>query len=89
MEAFARIPPNSDTNRILAELGTLARVKKRFTYHSARHTCATLLVYQGVPITTVQKILGHTSVKTTQIYSEVLPDTIVRDLKGVRRRMAV
>ena len=36
--------------------------------------------------TTVQKLLGHTSVKTTQIYSEVLSSTIVRDLKNVQRK---
>ena len=55
-------------------------------FHCGRHTCATLLVHQGVAITTVQKVLGHTSVKTTQIYSEVLSDTIVRDLKSIRKR---
>ena len=55
-------------------------------FHVSRHTCATLLVYQGVAITTVQKLLGHTSVKTTQIYSEVLSGTIVRDLKNVQRK---
>ncbi|RHD51442.1 recombinase [Phocaeicola plebeius] len=52
----------------------------------ARHTCATLLIHQGVPITTVQKLLGHTSVKTTEIYSEVLSSTILRDLKAVKTR---
>ena len=55
-------------------------------FHTIRHTCATLLVHQGVAITTVQKLLGHTSVKTTQIYSEVLSSTIVRDLKSVQRK---
>ena len=55
-------------------------------FHTARHTCATLLVHQGVAITTVQKLLGHTSVKTTQIYSEVLSSTIVRDLKNLQRK---
>ena len=86
IEELAAIPSNCETNRLLAEVGRLAGVKKRFTYHTARHTCATLLVHQGVAITTVQKVLGHTSVKTTQIYSEVLSDTIVRDLKSVRKR---
>lgn len=56
------------------------------TFHTARHTCATLLIHQGVPITTVQKLLGHTSVKTTEIYSEVLSSTILRDLKAVKSR---
>ena len=55
-------------------------------FHVSRHTCVTLLVHQGVAITTVQKLLGHTSVKTTQIYSEVLSSTIVRDLKNVQRK---
>jgi len=49
-------------------------------FHLARHTCATLLCHQGVPITTVQKILGHAELTTTQIYSEVMAETIVRDL---------
>lgn len=86
IEELAAIPTNCETNRLLSEIGKLAGVKKHFTYHTARHTCATLLVHQGVPITTVQKVLGHTSVKTTQIYSEVLSDTIVRDLKSIRKR---
>lgn len=57
--------------------------------YGTRHTCATLLVHQGVPITTVQKLLGHTSVKTTEIYSEILSNTIVRDLKAVKRKRNV
>lgn len=47
---------------------------------------AALLVHQGVPITTVQKLLGHTSVRTTEVYSEVLSNTIIRDLKAVKRK---
>ena len=86
IEELTAIPSNCETNRLLAEIGKLSGVKKHFTFHTARHTCATLLVHQGVPITTVQKVLGHTSVKTTQIYSEVLSDTIVRDLKSIRKR---
>lgn len=83
---FAKIGPNSEANKYLAQLATLARIRKHITYHTARHTCATLLVHQGVPITTVQKLLGHTSVRTTEVYSEVLSNTIIRDLKAVKRR---
>ena len=52
-------------------------------FHVARHTCATLLCHQGIPVTTVQKILGHTKLATTQIYMEVMADTMVRDLSEV------
>ena len=89
VEDFAKIPGNADTNKILAETGVKSKVKKHFTFHTARHTCATILVHQGVPITTVQKVLGHTSVKTTQIYSEVLADTIIKDLKAIKKRVRV
>ena len=86
---FANLGSNSETNKALVELAALARIKKHITYHTARHTCATLLIHQGVPITTVQKLLGHTSVKTTEIYSEILSNTIVRDLKAVKRKRIV
>lgn len=83
---FAKIGPNSEANKYLAQLSALARIRKHITYHTARHTCATLLVHQGVPITTVQKLLGHTSVRTTEVYSEVLSNTIIRDLKAVKKK---
>lgn len=79
---FTSIGNNADVNRRLAEIVKSAGITKRVTFHTARHTCATLLISQGVPITTVQKILGHSSVKTTQIYSDVSGDTIVKDLQN-------
>lgn len=83
---FASLGSNSEVNKCLAQISEMARIKKHITYHTARHTCATLLIHQGVPITTVQKLLGHTSVKTTEIYSEILSSTILRDLKAVKRK---
>lgn len=84
--SFASLPCNSEVNKLLRRLTSLADIRKHVTYHTARHTCATLLVHDGVAITTVQRLLGHTSVKTTQIYSEVLSSTIVRDLTNVRKK---
>lgn len=86
IEEFASLGCNSDVNKYLAQIAGMARIRKHITYHTARHTCATLLIHQGVPITTVQKLLGHTSVKTTEIYSEVLSSTITRDLRAVKMR---
>lgn len=87
---LARIYGNHDTNVVLGRIMSAAKIGKRATFHAARHTCATLLVYQGVPITSVQKILGHASLKTTQIYSEIMPRTVVKDLKNaVKKRNAV
>lgn len=86
---FASLGSNSEVNKCLTQITMMARIKKHVTYHTARHTCATLLIHQGVPITTVQKLLGHTSVKTTEIYSEILSSTILRDLKAVKKRTVV
>ena len=81
VEALARLPCNSTTNSVLKQFIAEIGIKKRVTFHTSRHTCATCLVHLGIPITTVQHILGHTKVSTTQLYSEILTDTILSDLK--------
>lgn len=48
-----------------------AGIEKHVTFHMSRHTCATLLLYYGADLYTVSKILGHTSIKTTQVYAKV------------------
>ena len=86
LSSFAHIPRNSEVNRELSKLTGMAGIRKHVTFHTARHTCATLLIHQGVAITTVQKLLGHTSVRTTEIYSEILSNTVVRELKHTQRK---
>jgi len=51
--------------------------KPGISTHNARHTFATTVTLaHGVPIETVSKMLGHTSVKTTQIYAKVLDSSV-------------
>ena len=68
-------------NKELNILAGLAKIDKRVSFHTARHTNATLLLYNGANITTVQKLLGHKSVKTTQVYANIMDITVVRDLE--------
>ncbi|KAA6301933.1 MAG: Tyrosine recombinase XerD [Candidatus Ordinivivax streblomastigis] len=49
-----------------------AGITKHITFHMRRHTHATLLLSLEVPIETVSKILGHSDIKTTQIYAKVI-----------------
>lgn len=47
--------------------------KQRITFHSCRHTCASWLVMVGVPLYTVQKILGHSTIAMTERYAHLAP----------------
>lgn len=69
---FADFKYSDKTNFALREWAASAGVHKHITYHSSRHTFALLLLNQSTDIYTVSKLLGHTSVRTTQIYSHIL-----------------
>lgn len=69
LTGFFCLKDNSNVNKELRMLAKRAEINKRVSFHTARHTNATLLLYNGVNITTVQKLLGHKSVNTTQIYT--------------------
>ena len=79
--SFFKLKDNSNINKESNILAGLAKIDKRVSFHTARHTNATLLLYNGANITTVQKLLGHKSVKTTQVYANIMDITVVRDLE--------
>ena len=89
LDSFFKLKTNSTVNKDLVKIGKLAHINKHFSFHTARHTNATLLLYNGVNITTVQKLLGHQNVLTTQIYSEVMNMTIVKDLKNSQTHTSI
>lgn len=59
-----------------------AGIEKSISFHSSRHTAATMLLSNGTSIETVSALLGHTNIKTTQIYSKV---TDTRKAEAVNR----
>lgn len=82
------VPCNQLVNSYLKEIADICGISKRLTYHLARHTFATTITLtNGVPIETVSKMLGHTNIKTTQIYSKVLDLKISTDMKLLEHKL--
>ena len=52
-----------------------AGISKHITFHSFRHTFATLQLFHGTDLYTVSKMLGHKDLKTTQIYVKIVDET--------------
>lgn len=75
-----KIGKNNKMNRVLKDIFIAINAPTNYTFHTSRHTFATLLLNKGVAITSIQKMLGHTKLTTTQIYSEVSETTITNDL---------
>ena len=82
------VPSNGRCNTILKELGRQCGFKIRLTYHVARHTNATtVLLSHGVPIETVSCLLGHTDLKTTQIYARITNQKISSDMEILSHKL--
>jgi len=74
------IPSNQKVNAYLKELADICGIITPMTFHVARHTFAsTVTLENGVPIESVSKMLGHRSIKTTQIYARVSDKKISED----------
>jgi integrase len=71
---FENLPDPSWISRPLKKWLENARITKKITFHCFRHTFATLQLTNGTDIYTVSKMLGHTNVKTTQIYAKVVDE---------------
>ena len=71
---FEGLKYSSYFNVALTQWMLKAGITKHITFHSARHTHATLLLTNGVDIYTVSKLLGHKEIKTTQIYARIIDE---------------
>lgn len=83
-------PPitNQRLNSYLKEISDLCGIKKNLTFHLARHTFATTVTLtNGVPIESVSKMLGHSRISTTQVYSKVVEKKIGEDMSKLKEKL--
>ena len=82
------MPSNTTCNKKLKAIAELCGIKTHLTYHCGRHSAATtILLSNGVPIETVSCLLGHTNIKTTQIYAKITAQKISQDLEKLSGKL--
>jgi site-specific recombinase XerD len=79
---------NQKMNAYLKEIADVCGITKNITSHVSRHTFGTLLtISQGVPIETVSRMMGHTNIKTTQIYAKIMKEKISQDMEILSHKL--
>jgi integrase len=87
-EAVLPVPSNQKLNSYLKEIADACGINKNLTFHLARHTFATTTTLaKGVPIESVSKMLGHTNIKTTQIYARITDGKLSHDMATLAKKI--
>jgi site-specific recombinase XerD len=82
------VPSNQKMNEYLKEIAVLCGIEKKLTSHIARHTFSTTVTLSnGVPIESVSKMLGHTSIRTTQHYAKILDVKVGSDMALLKEKL--
>jgi integrase len=86
------LPMNSNQryNAYLKEIADVCGIKKKLTTHTARHTFATtVLLINDVPMETAMELLGHTDIRTTQIYGKIVQKKVSNDMQKLKDKLYV
>ncbi len=75
------VPSSTCCTYNLQKIAKFATIRKHVTFHVSRHTCATLFLSNNVPIESVSKMLGHSDIRTTQIYARITNKKISEDME--------
>ncbi len=79
---------NQKVNSYLKIIGDLAGIKRTITHHMARHTFATTICLNNeMPLEDLSKLLGHSSIKTTQIYGRITQQRLSDSVEKVSKKI--
>ena len=71
----------------LKAIGLACGIRQNLSFHVARHTFGTLTLEAGIPIESIAKMMGHSSIASTQIYAQITDQKISRDMDRLMERM--
>lgn len=77
------VPSNNCCNVNLGHLAGRCGIRTHLTFHVGRHTFATLALNRGMPMETLSRILGHTNIRTTQIYAKITDKKVSADMAAL------
>ncbi|MFI3293844.1 MAG: site-specific integrase [Rikenellaceae bacterium] len=81
-EHLFRLLSNVKTNIHLKKIAQMCGVEKCLTFHQARHCYASVVTLsQGIPMETVSRMLGHSTVKSTRIYAQISYEKVDSDMR--------
>ena len=73
-KVFTNLKYSVLVNNTLSKWMNDAGIIKKITFHCAMHTFAVLQITMGTDIYTLSKLLGHTAIKTTEIYADIIDE---------------
>jgi integrase len=71
----------------LKAVGLACGIRQNLSFHVARRTFGTLTLEAGIPIESIAKMMGHSSIASTQIYAQITDQKISRDMDRLMERM--
>ncbi|MCT3648454.1 site-specific integrase [Elizabethkingia anophelis] len=76
------VPSNATCNSHVKKMIEEAEIvtEQKITFHTARHTFATMFLTEGVPLESLSKMMGHKNISTTQIYAKITSQKISKDM---------
>ncbi len=82
------VPCYANCRHGIKAIAKMCGIKRNICWHQSRHSYATTIcLSNGVPIETLSRLMGHTSIRTTQIYAKIVSQKISSDMENLSKQL--
>ncbi len=82
------VPCYANCRNGIKVVAKLCGINKNVCWHQSRHSYATTIcLSNGVPIETLSKLMGHTSIRSTQIYAKITAEKVSNDIENLSKQI--